>query len=194
MSNQEQKPICPKDGLECSWVSEENGSIWCYHYEGYEKTPEGKIRKKVKKHYLGRAQYVRGHPGEQTLSQIEFELKEIEEKLQKAKSEKERKKLEMQKQKLEELKQQILERSDKSNIHLRPISDENRFIEYIKESLELMQLQPGFDDKKIIEVLKAIEEFLKKNLQYASTFIPELKRIEEDLMAEVQKSKKTTST
>jgi len=37
------------------------------HYFGYEKVG-GKIKKKVKKHYMGRAQDVRGHPGEQTLS------------------------------------------------------------------------------------------------------------------------------
>ena len=187
--NREQKTVCPKCGEVCSWVSEENGSLWCYHYLGYEKDENGKIRKKVKKHYLGRVQYLRGRPGEQTLSQIEFEIREIEEEMQKA-NEKEKKKLEEELKKLEELKQKLKERAEKANIHLRPVSDPDRFIEYIKESLELMQLQPGFDDKKIIEVLQIIEEFLKNNLQYADTLIPALRRIEDDLLAELQKSRK----
>ena len=46
------------------------------------------------------------------------------------------------------------------NIKLRPFTDENRFIKYIKESLELMKKQKNFSDDKIIEVLDEIEIWL----------------------------------
>jgi len=178
-----QKVICPKCNNPCSWVSEEGGSVWCYHYFGYEKGEDGKIRKKIKKHYLGREFYVRGRPGEQTLSYIEFEIKEIEERLKAAKDEKEKKKLEEEKKRLEELKQKLQERAEKANIHLRPVSDKDRFLKYIEESLQLMSQQKDFNEDKILQVLDLVFKFLKENKQILSEkTLAKLRLIENDVV------------
>ena len=51
------KPICPRCGKPIDYFERHNqgGRVYLYavHYLGYEKTPEGKIRKRVKKCYLG---------------------------------------------------------------------------------------------------------------------------------------------
>lgn len=51
------KPICPRCGLPIDWYERvrQGNRVYLYavHYLGYEKTPSGKIRKKVKKCYLG---------------------------------------------------------------------------------------------------------------------------------------------
>ena len=51
------KPICPRCGRPIDWFErfKEGNRVYLYavHYLGYQKTPEGKIRKKVEKCYLG---------------------------------------------------------------------------------------------------------------------------------------------
>jgi len=65
-----------------------------------------------------------------------------------------------------------------SNIHLRPTSDKERFLAYIKESLELMQ-QEDFNEKKIIAVLDIVKEFLKKNKKYKELIAAKLRQVYE---------------
>jgi len=191
MSTKEEEIVCPKCGKPCSWIIEQDGSKFCVHYEGYEKTADGKIRKKQKKHYMGRVQYVLGRPNLQPLGKIKDELKDLEYRLKLLRGEIEREKDEKKKEELlrekEELekKKKELEAKQKEietkNIHLRPIDDKERFLKYIKESLELMQLQDDFDEKKIMQVLDTVEDFLKKNERYKGVVVAKLRQIEEDL-------------
>jgi len=183
MHAKNEKIICPKCGQECSWITHENGRIFCVHYEGYEKTPEGKIKKKIKKHYMGLESYKRGRPGEQYTNIIDKKIGEIEQKLKEAKSEEEKRRLEKALESLKKTKERIEERRDKANIHLRPITDENRFFEYIKESLQLMKLQPGFNEDKITKVLDIIENFLKENKEMLSEkTLAKVRLIENDVI------------
>ena len=190
-TKEEEKIICPKCGKPCSWTIEQDGSKFCVHYEGYEKTADGKIRKKQKKHYMGRVNYVLGRPDLQPLGKIKDEIKELEFRIKllegEIKTEKDegkREELLREKEELEKKKEELEAKEkeiQKKNIHLRPVDDKERFIEYIQESLELMELQDDFDEKKIIKVLDIVEEFLKKNLQYKELIVQKLKQIEEDL-------------
>ena len=51
------KPICPVCGRPIDWIerARKGNQVYLYavHYLGYEKTPKGKIKKKVEKCYLG---------------------------------------------------------------------------------------------------------------------------------------------
>ena len=55
-------PLCPRCGQPISYIERQRrGNRFYYfavHYEGYERTPDGKIRKKVRRCYLGPAEYV----------------------------------------------------------------------------------------------------------------------------------------
>jgi len=54
--------VCPRCGAPISYIERQRRGDQVYyyavHYEGYEKTPDGKIRKKVKKCYLGPHAYI----------------------------------------------------------------------------------------------------------------------------------------
>jgi len=54
--------VCPRCGQPISYIERQRRGDQVYyyavHYEGYEKTPDGKIRKKVKKCYLGPHAYI----------------------------------------------------------------------------------------------------------------------------------------
>jgi len=53
--------ICPKCGLPISYIEKQvkksNTYYIAVHYLGYERTPDGRVRKKVKKCYLGPEDY-----------------------------------------------------------------------------------------------------------------------------------------
>ena len=55
------RKICPRCGQEFSYLEKQvkNGRVYyvAVHYLGYEKTPDGKVKKKVKKCYLGPINY-----------------------------------------------------------------------------------------------------------------------------------------
>ena len=55
-------PICPRCGQPISYIERQRrGNRFYYfavHYEGYERTPDGRIHKKVRRCYLGPAEYV----------------------------------------------------------------------------------------------------------------------------------------
>jgi hypothetical protein len=54
--------VCPRCGAPISYIERQRRGDQVYyyavHYEGYERTPDGKIRKKVKKCYLGPHAYI----------------------------------------------------------------------------------------------------------------------------------------
>jgi len=54
--------VCPRCGQPVSYIERQRrGNRFYYfavHYEGYERTPDGRIRKKVKRCYLGPAEYI----------------------------------------------------------------------------------------------------------------------------------------
>jgi len=54
--------VCPRCGAPISYIERQRRGDQVYyyavHYEGYERTPDGKIRKKVKKCYLGPHMYI----------------------------------------------------------------------------------------------------------------------------------------
>ena len=178
----EEKIKCPKCGEECNWVSEEKGALWCYHYYGVEKTEDGKTKKKVKKHYIGVPEYSRGRPGEQRLHRIEDRIRELELQLERTKNENERKKLEQELDRLKKEKERLIERMKSVNIHLRPISDKERFVKYIKESLELMKFQDDFNEDKILQVLDLVANFLKESKGVLSEkTLEKLREIENEL-------------
>ena len=173
-TKEEEKIICPKCGKPCSWIAESEGSVFCVHYEGYEKV-NGKVKKKQKKHYMGRANYVVGRPNLQLfwrikdeIKELEFRIKLLEGEIKREKDEQKREELLREKEKLEKEKEELERRKEEietKNIHLLPVDDKERFLKYVEESLELMQLQEDFNEKEIIKVLDIVEEFLKKNLQ-----------------------------
>jgi len=189
MSTKEEK-ICPKCGKPCSWTVESEGSVFCVHYLGYEKV-NGKVKKKIKKHYMGRVSYVLGRPGLQPLLRVKDELKDLEFRLKLLEGEIAREKDELRKEELVREKEKLerekedLERRVKEietkNIHLLPVDDKERFLKYIKESLELMQLQDDFDEEKIMKVLATIGDFLKKNKEHRGAIVLKLRQIEDDL-------------
>ena len=182
MSKQEDEIICPKCGEICNWISTEKGKKWCYHYYGLEKDENGKTRKKVKKHYLGVAEYSRGSPGEQSLNEIERKINSIKIQLSTVQNEEEKQRLERILKDLEKTRERMKERRNKLNIHLRPVSDKGRFLEYIKESLELMKEQNGFNEENILQVLDVIDSFLKENKQVISEkTLAKIRLIENDV-------------
>jgi len=54
--------VCPRCGQPISYIERQRrGNRFYYyavHYEGYERTPDGRIRKKVRRCYLGPSTYV----------------------------------------------------------------------------------------------------------------------------------------
>ena len=54
--------VCPRCGLPISYIERQRRGDQVYyyavHYEGYERTPDGKIHKKVRRCYLGPDKYV----------------------------------------------------------------------------------------------------------------------------------------
>nr|WP_011264480.1 hypothetical protein [Sulfolobus neozealandicus]CAH89326.1 hypothetical protein [Sulfolobus neozealandicus] len=192
-TKKEEKIICPKCGQPCSWTVESEGSVFCVHYLGYEKTSDGKIKKKIKKHYMGRVQYVLGRPGLQPLLRVKDELKHIEERIKiieeeiaKEKDEQKKEELLRKREELEKEKEGLERRVkeiETKNIHLLPADDKERFLKYIKESLELMQLQDDFDERKIMKVLDIIESFLKDNKEILSEkTLAKVRLIENDVV------------
>jgi len=61
MSEKEAKPRCPRCGAEISWIESQDkgGRVYYYavHYLGYSKSGS-KVRKKIRKCYLGPEEYV----------------------------------------------------------------------------------------------------------------------------------------
>ena len=48
-----EEKICPRCGLPYSYIEKHGKYYYAVHYLGYSKTPSGRVRKKVRKCYLG---------------------------------------------------------------------------------------------------------------------------------------------
>ena len=74
---------------------------------------------------------------------------------------------------------------EKKNIHLRSLDDENRFTEYVKESLNLMKQQDNFNLEKVEETLQIFKEWLQsldnRNIEYKKIIETKINEIEQAL-------------
>jgi len=189
---------CPKCGKPCSWILEKEGSIFCVHYEGYEKDPQtGKIKKKQQLHYIGRKGYITGQLNTKPFAinnarvgRIEKQIKELEKQLQQEQDESKKQELEkkieelkMKKESLEKKREALKNEIIEVNIHLLSYKDKERFFKYIKESLEYLEIQPDFsDEEKIMRVLDMIEDFLESFDEIPYEAVEKLDRIKAQLL------------